>query len=213
MKKNRVYTNPDRFREKIMSSVRFVLIPKEPNDYFPDDLIRGKFLDLSLAFAFEYKAGKYGFVAKQTLDELNMSFGDLYWAASKNSKQIEYTTTDLAKLFEEISGGAYSIEGVESCPIFNLSKKDGYFGAAAVMNKALLEVVSDRFEGMGYSRDYRLIPSSVHEFLAVAAVPGNTAEDIQAIISEVNAEEVAERDRLGMHPYWYCSKDQSVCIP
>lgn len=213
MKKNRVYTNPDRFREKIMSSVRFALIPKEPNDYFPDDLIRGKFLDLSLAFAFEYKAGKYGFVAKQTLDELNMSFGDLYWAASKNSKGIEYTATDLTKFFKEILGDAYSIEDVEPCTVFNLSKKDGYFGAAAVMNKVLLEQVSDQFESMGYSRDYWLIPSSVHEFLAVAAIPGKTAEGLREIISQVNSEEVEEKDRLGTHPYWYNSKDRSVYIP
>ena len=48
--------------------------------------------------------------------------------------------------------------------------------------------------------DYFLIPSSIHECLAIPASSGN-AEDVKAIIGDVNATQVKAEEILGTQPY------------
>lgn len=91
--------------------------------------------------------------------------------------------------------------GEEECGIPDLwviGNDTGRYGASVIAYPDTLEKVSERLGG-----GYYLIPSSIHEMLAVRDRGEIRAADLDRMIVNVNETEVAPEDRLTDHCYHY----------
>lgn len=86
-----------------------------------------------------------------------------------------------------------------------ISTQNGQFGATAVFYPEIMNEVRDRI-----GENFYLIPSSIHEFLAVPRTLSATPEDVAEMVANVNASDVAERDRLSNSVYTYNFNDSTI---
>ena len=82
--------------------------------------------------------------------------------------------------------------------MFVLSNEQKLNGASAVLDKEIMNKVSERIGG-----DFFVIPSSVHELLIVPAKAGIEASTISDMVKDVNASQVSADERLSDHVYRY----------
>lgn len=84
-------------------------------------------------------------------------------------------------------------------PLYVVTTEGLRYGAAAVLYPSVLDKLA---EELG-SRTLLLIPSSVHEVLALGADAGMQKEELEALIREVNMDQVPEKERLSDRLYCY----------
>ena len=142
-------------------------------------------------------------ISDQMMEQWGVTEQELYDVALKNTKELLPTkilpmSTVLSVVFgseEEIPGG-----GSDLYVITNERKVNG--AASVFCDKEAMDELSDKFNGSMY-----LIPSSIHEFIALSAegdhgMDGRTAE-IASMIKEVNETTVSPEEILGTEPYHY----------
>ena len=79
------------------------------------------------------------------------------------------------------------------------------YGAAAALYPGVLERMAEEKDA-----DLLLIPSSVHEFLVLADDALFTKEEMEALIRDVNRDEVADSDILSNHLYRFDRKTGEI---
>ena len=89
---------------------------------------------------------------------------------------------------ERIQGGA----------MYVLTSEESIHGASVVLNNGLLAEIAERVGG-----DYYLIPSSIHEWLILADDGTLDANELTAMIKDVNEIQVLPKEWLGDHVYRY----------
>ena len=109
-------------------------------------------------------------------------------------------------LFETLGLEALGLPAMPGLPdVLVISTQNGQFGATAVFYPEIMNEVRDRI-----GEDFYLIPSSIHEFLAVPRTLSATPEDVAEMVANVNASDVAERDRLSNSVYTYNFNDSTI---
>ncbi len=76
-----------------------------------------------------------------------------------------------------------------------ITNMDKTFGASAIYRKDLLKEIADKFES-----DLYIIPSSIHE-LIVMPINDISRENMDAMVNDVNENEVDPTERLSNHIY------------
>lgn len=84
-----------------------------------------------------------------------------------------------------------------------VKNQDGYRGAVVMLDKRVLEDISDFFNG-----DFYILPSSIHEVI-VTDTSGDI-EDLVRIVKEVNDTQVDLKDKLSDHVYRYNAKTHMI---
>ena len=132
------------------------------------------------------------------LESVGITPAEIISAAEKNTGE-EYRVTGMSEIISEMSG-LYPEEmpPVNMAVISNVEKTDG--AGMAVIPEALEEARNMLGSGCIY-----VIPSSVHEFIAVPAETANP-EEIGYMIKDINESIVNEQDRLSDHVYVYDGK-------
>lgn len=86
-----------------------------------------------------------------------------------------------------------------------ITTKGSVYGASAILDKELMKKIREDYG------DFRLIPSSIHEWILVKVDPDTDEEALNGIISEVNDNEVKASEVLSDHYYTYeelCGDDE-----
>lgn len=83
-------------------------------------------------------------------------------------------------------------------PIYVLTNQLKFFGASVLLYRDILKKCSDLFKD-----DFYLIPSSIHEVIALPKELVSSRENLNALIQEVNREHVAPEEILSDHFYFY----------
>lgn len=91
--------------------------------------------------------------------------------------------------------------------MYVISNKTNTNGAAAITYAGALEQIADACGG-----SYFLLPSSIHEVIAVPAENARSSDELRAMVREVNDTIVDERDILGYSVYFYDSATQELSI-
>ena len=79
---------------------------------------------------------------------------------------------------------------------------DNIYGAGVIAYPNFFEDAAEKLGG-----DFYVLPSSIHEVLLVRDNGEMTAKDLEAMVKEVNATQVAPEDQLTDHVYHYDSKE------
>jgi hypothetical protein len=137
-------------------------------------------------------------IANQWKKEFNLSTDEIFAVATANS-QDSYIVEDILTAL-----------GVDSeiCPVemLILSNKDKYFGASVLTCTNLLNKVSDTLGG----GDFYIVPSSVHEVLALRPKDDVNAELLRPMVQQVNVNELTQKEILSYSVYFYERASETV---
>ena len=73
----------------------------------------------------------------------------------------------------------------------------------------LLSMFTNQLSGMSMG-DFFILPSSIHELLVVPKQDGMELSDLEAMVQEVNATQVAPEEKLSDHVYEYDAKEKEL---
>jgi hypothetical protein len=167
------------FKEDIAIVYRFQLEPRENAD--ATVLVTNQMLQ------------NYGITAEQLMADAAIS------APQRNPVSLR----SLAEVLSEMSGGMIPPEDVGAPPLM-VATVPGAVNGAGVMGYP--DFFKDAAEQIGGS--YFILPSSVHEILLLADDGSMSAQELSAMVSAVNSQEVMPEEQLGSEAYHYDAQDQ-----
>ena len=147
-------------------------------------------------------------VTERIAEAVGMKEDELFEKASKNTKtllppKIKTMREHMVDIFigenmpREMAEQMLSEMGPEELPMWIITNEKGLNGAVQMLYDENLHGLSEK---MG--DDFFILPSSIHEVICVPASLGN-AEDLAAMVQEVNMTAVALEERLSNQVYFY----------
>lgn len=106
------------------------------------------------------------------------------------------------------SGGP-SVSGLDDCdiPMYVVSNLYRTNGASAILYEQVLQQLSGQL-----GTDLILLPSSVHEFIAIPAAGGEDLSAFDTMVCEVNETQLADDEVLADHAYYYDRKMRLISM-
>lgn len=179
------------------------LVPMEGNEEMLGKVPHRQFLDMAAVCRFLLPREGNGeasiLVTHENLKAYGISEETVLSDAQYYSR--EHHPLTVKNIVDVLFGpGGHEEEGGKNM-LWVVSNDCGRYGASAVTYPEALCEIGDRI-----GADYYLVPSSVHEMLAVPDGTGVDAAGLDAMVHSVNMTEVSEEDRLTNHSYHYDRK-------
>lgn len=196
----------------VRSNVIYSLINREKNRELLKSTPHRDYLDLSIVLRVVMRIGEDGSIASATirnqhLDMWDISEDELFELAKSNTERLlPAKIMTMSGFMAEIQGGDFALN--ESCdPMLILTNSNRCNGASVILYKDLLKDLSSKLGTVLY-----LIPSSIHEFIAVRADMVDDEVALHSMISQVNSEEVDDTEILSDTLYKYSVTDSFVKV-
>lgn len=196
-------------KEAVLSKVGTRLINAERNA----DVLAGQphkdFLDLAITYRMEFSIdGQLGTAAitNQMCERLGITVEELDEAATKNKK--EFNIRSMQEVMREMLGqqADYLCGDEDEMPMYVITNSEKCYGACAMTYTSLLKGLADKLDS-----DLYILPSSVHEVLAIPTSVGDP-EQLTSMVCEVNNTQVQADEVLSNHAYKYDRETGSVQI-
>ena len=199
------------------AKIKGALINTEGNYERLHKLAHKDFLDLSIIFKLVLQEDDYNgsraviTVTNEILDFLGKTEDDLFAEACANEE-----SPIVMSMMEMLMGMGRGIpldmltediiESMMTMPMFVVTNKAKFDGAFSMLDKVTLNKLAEKFDN-----DVYIIPSSIHEYIAI---PAGTIEigDLKDMIYEVNKNEVAPEEVLSYNVYYYNKKTKDLTI-
>lgn len=139
-------------------------------------------------------------LAQQWSEVYNLNVGEIFDIAKANS-QGNYIIQDLWEIF----GDGKSNLNIPQGEMLILSNVDKNHGATVLTDTETLNKASEILGG-----DFYIIPSSVHEVMAVKIRDEVNAELLRTRVQEVNDSELEERELLSYSVFFYERESETV---
>ena len=199
--------DPKTIKTECLSRVK----PKIVNKNLCKEILANKvsrdFLDLAIYYYIEFEAYsiiKSVLVTTELADWLGVTEENLYTAAINNIKGDE-VIQKLGNVLEMLGVDTEEKIGKE-LSVLVISNKNGINGAAQILNPDTMEQLSKKI-GSCY-----LIPSSIHEWLAVP-LDVVSYNQLNTTINEVNQTILKKEEILSDHCYFYDASLREVMLP
>ncbi len=125
-------------------------------------------------------------VMTSMLDALGISESELFTAATNNLAGIRSIRTYKEFIAERMPEMA---EFIGDCDMWIVSNTDGFYGAAEVLDEDTLKYVEGTVRNDVPFCSVALLPSSVHEFLAVPFYEASDLQGLLGMVQSINANE------------------------
>lgn len=194
--------NFDNVKDKIHAR----LLNTEKNKEYLKDMASVPFLDMSCIFAIT--VGNIGdgigtvAVRKDLLEKWNKTPEDL----------MEYTMNDkfnvipMGTILKDMLGDV-PIENDGAPQMFVITNDERVYGASALMSNNTLKELAGLMQS-----DLYLLPSSVHEIIAIPSKGIMDVEQLKAMVREVNDTELSANELLSYNVYKYDMEENEVKI-
>lgn len=139
-------------------------------------------------------------LAQQWSEAYNLEAGEIFDIAQANS-QGNYIVQDLWEIF----GDGQSDLDIPQAEMLILSNEERTHGATVLTDIETLNKASDILGG-----DFYIIPSSVHEVMAVKVRDGVNAEQLRTRVQEVNDNELEPKELLSYSVFFYERSSETV---
>lgn len=183
-------------KENILNRVLFKLVAAENNEKYLEGKVSSSYLDMKLVYIYKPEGFENGYITitKKQAAAMDISEEELYQAASENIDNAEYCIKNFFGVMTVLTS-------------------EEPFGATGILRADMLRKLSDQFVSEGESPDYWLLPSSIHEFIAIPQGENDPdPADLAEIICGVNREVVDPEEVLGSHAYKYSAETREVSI-
>ena len=138
------------------------------------------------------------------LETYGITLKELHKVAMDNTK-TDYSFKSMKEVMIDIMGESAEVMMTDmDLSMYVLTNEDKTFGSVQIFNRKAMDEVATKLGG-----DFVVLPSSIHE---VICLPINKEQpfdikDLEEMIRDVNATQVALTDQLSNYPYQYDSKD------
>ena len=146
------------------------------------------FLDMYIIYVAQIADSASVKVTDPMLESWGITLDELDAAARENIKPV---ALPMGEMLAEL--GFPLPEGEEVAPMVVITNEEKFFGASSILSSE----ITDKFD-----RDMYIIPSSVHEFIAVPA-DDDIGLMLGGMIREINATTVQPSEVLGNDPYLF----------
>lgn len=205
--------------ESLKSRVMYRMIHTESNQELLKELPSIRFLDLSVVFFLyldENAAGQLtALIRKEHLRQWKVGVSDLWKLARVNTPAayppVVQSMTELLGTLSESTGidlsertaaEADPSKNEDPLPLYVITNNSGLYGAACMLYPNVLDDLASRL-----NQDLLILPSSIHEVLALPADTPVSLTELRAMISAINQVEVPPEDRLSDQVYFYQKDD------
>lgn len=135
-----------------------------------------------------------------TMAEANMS--------EQEPPSVELISDLLRKMGGEMAEEPEDVEGMGvSWPMYVISNKRRFYGAACLLYPGLMEALAARMDA-----GFFILPSSVHELIAVPDNGIFARRDLENLVTEINLSHVERVDILSNHVYYYSRMSGTVTM-
>ena len=132
------------------------------------------------------------------LEQYGISADELFDQALKCSHG-QYVINDMKDVLEQMLGEVPSdLNGIDSRMIV-LTTKNKIHGASAIFDN---QILSQLAQNLG-NKDFYILPSSIHEIIAVPVSDDVNAQYLRSMVKEVNNNEVSKEERLSYSVFYY----------
>lgn len=201
--------------EKIKEDIFPLLLNESTNKTLLETLAHTHFCDLACIYYIRLDTPSLGIgsvkITNEMLGRYGISLDELHSTAIRNMKNDGYKIESIENvlkqmlIMKEYEDKDEIIEKLDenTSGMFIISNASRVYGAAGIMNPELLEVYSG-------GDDIYVIPSSVHECILIKAKGVSDAQILNAIITEINREQVSPEEVLSNHAYLYKAKERKI---
>lgn len=193
--------------EEVKDRIQPMVVPYVGNDCFLNTVPHRPYLDLAVCYYAAVNLNGIDGSVKVTnalADLWGVKEEDIYRQAFRNMQRAGYELIDIRELLEEVMGEDKEMAGP---PMYVVTNKVKCFGAAVILDGDFLENCSLRLKGSFY-----LLPSSVHEMVAVPYDGRITPGELQMVVKEIKQGVVATEEQLGDTIYYYDHKSKEIQI-
>lgn len=191
-------------KQYILDNVEYQLVNAERNA----DRLQGapskKVADLAALYRTVVSSDENGtasyIVTNEAMVKAGISIEELDEAAARNTEKKGFVIQSIAEVMAGMMGVPEEmVEEMEGGPqMFVLSNASKTNGANIIMYAKELAALAERIDD-----DFFILPSSIHELLAIPASQVDEAEQLRQMVREVNDTQVAPDEILGYEVYRY----------
>lgn len=198
--------------KKAKENIIFQLINTKKNENLLSKVPHRQFLDLSIIYRWIVNEDEKGIsstlIHEQLAEKLGMTEEELFEVALANTKRI---MTPVIRTLYEVLFGANGMPGMfgeipEDNQFYVISNSKNINGAGSIIYEEKLHELAEKI-----GTDLYILPSSVHEVIAVSAEMG-TPEALSEMVREINGTKVAEEEQLSDHVYFYDKEKRQVSM-
>ena len=200
---------------KLKDKVFFSLINAEQNRELLNTVPHREFEDLAIVYRWNIGAGSDGGYTNLVDNDLAKKEGftenDLYNAANKNTKELfPVLVKNMNEVISEIIFGDSELSGEmeeefkevmmetqDERSMYVITNESKLFGAASMLYEEPLHELAEKI-----GSDLYILPSSIHEVIAVSADFGSP-DELAEMVYEINMDQVDINDRLSNQVYCY----------
>ncbi|MCI5700350.1 MAG: DUF5688 family protein [Lachnospiraceae bacterium] len=138
-------------------------------------------------------------------------------AMENTPRLMEWRFSTLSELLQEFMDGdkredeidpfRIDPDEVQSAPMYVLTNREKYFGAACMLYPDLLKQISDKLNDNLY-----ILPSSIHECIIMPASGEYSQKSLSEMVTEINEVQVDETEVLSDNVYYFDRMTGSIAI-
>lgn len=192
-------------RERVLETVIPRLINYEWNCEYLEGVPHRRLMDLAVTYCLPICEGAVMKITNGYADAVGVTEEELHEAAMANIERQGYEVTRMDELLLKLKKIEIPPDGFldPKYTFMIMTNTEHDHGAYAFFAKDDLKRIADDFGANLY-----LIPSSVHEILALGDFPEVTGESIAELVKAVNHDNVTPEERLSDSVYYY---DRDTC--
>lgn len=199
---------------KMKETLAMEVVSAEANKEMLETVPHKMMEDMAVVYRFVLSSDEDGrasvLVTNQMIENMGITAEQLHADAMENAPQlkpaeIKGMTEVLAELMgvEQAEMMGMAPVAPEDEQMFVASVPDKVHGAGVIAYQDFMDQAAERVGG-----DFFILPSSIHEILLVPDDGNVKLQDLEAMVKEVNATQVAPQDKLTDSVYHYDSKDK-----
>lgn len=214
--------------ERLKDGVVATLVNTVQNEDYLKGIPHREFLDLSIIYKSVISSDKEGIgtavITNDMAERMGVSEAQLYETAMNNTpKLLPVMIKPMEEIICEIIMGEAMVAGEEmskdetmemlneakgedELSMYVMTNREKINGAAEILFPENLDKLSAKFDS-----DIYIIPSSVHEIIAISA-DGKDVNELQEMVNEVNMNELSLEERLSNEVYHYDRNKRELTI-
>lgn len=203
--------------ESVRNNLRIKMVNTKKNEEMLKDVPHKEILDLSAIYQISVLMNDDSVGTVTISNPIFANYGitvdELHEAAIENMKnsepaQIKSMFQTMAELMrEEIGELPLDMFGDEEEKMLVITNKSKVCGASVILQKETLQKIADIFK-----QDYYILPSSIHELLAVKTDGNGDVSVLRDMVKEVNDTQVAQEELLSYNVYFYNTETGELSI-
>ena len=200
-------TNYDIMKEKLAMEV----VSSEANTELLSKIPHQQIEDMAVIYRCVLTTGEEGMssvvVTNAMLDTFGVTAEQLHADAMENAPEIKPAVIKgMTEVMQEMMGEDLASIGFDINPadevMYVATVPDKIHGAGVIAYQDFMDQAAERLGG-----DFFVLPSSIHEVLLVRDDGQSNFHDLEAMVQEVNATQVAPEEKLTDNVYHYDSKN------